>query len=159
MMGEFVTYIGTKIIKAVPRTREQVEQLLGHTIGGKETGDGYLVEYPDGYQSWSPKNVFEAAYRPMCGLTFGLAIEAMKKGLKVARTGWNGKGLWLELQAPDKHSKMTLPYIYLNYPGGSVPDTARGCGVTAASAYPEGARVPWLASQTDVLAEDWEIVE
>jgi len=69
-MEEFVKYIGVKIVKAVPRTREQVEQLLGRTIGGKETGEGYLVEYPDGYQSWSPKDVFEVAYRPIETIDF-----------------------------------------------------------------------------------------
>jgi len=75
---------------------------------------------------------------------FGEALVALKNGQKVARAGWNGKGLWLELQRPDAHSKMTLPYIYLNY-----PDDA---------ANTPGARVPWLASQTDVLAEDWSIL-
>lgn len=76
-------------------------------------------------------------------MNFGQAIETLKQGGKVARTGWNGKGLWLELQVPDAHSKMTLPYIYLNYP-------------TDAQNTP-GARVPWLASQTDMLAEDWQV--
>lgn len=77
-------------------------------------------------------------------MNFGSALEALKSGGKVARTGWNGKGLWLELQRPDAHSKMTLPYIYINYP-------------TDAQNTP-GARVPWLASQTDMLAEDWRAV-
>ena len=74
---------------------------------------------------------------------FGKALEALKNGGCVTRQGWNGKGMWLELQRPDAHSKMTLPYIYLNYP--------------ETPTYPTGARVPWLASQTDVLMEDWII--
>ena len=78
------------------------------------------------------------------GMDFGGALELLKEGKKLSRIGWNGKGLWLELQRPDEHSKMTLPYIYINYP-------------TDAQNTP-GARVPWLASQTDMLAEDWEIV-
>ena len=77
-------------------------------------------------------------------MDFGDALRFLKAGNKVARDGWNGKGLWLELQLPDAGSKMTLPYVYLNY-----PDDARNN---------PGARVPWLASQTDMLAEDWEIV-
>jgi hypothetical protein len=77
-------------------------------------------------------------------MNFGQAIEELKAGCKVSRTGWNGKGLWLELQVPDEHSKMTLPYIYINYP-------------MDAQNTP-GARVPWLASQTDMLAEDWRVV-
>jgi hypothetical protein len=76
-------------------------------------------------------------------MDFGTALNALKAGNKVQRDGWNGKGLWLELQTPDAHSKMTLPYLYLNY-----PDDA---------AKTPGARVPWLASQTDVLAEDWQL--
>lgn len=49
-------------------------------------------------------------------LTFGDALMLLENGQKVARLGWNGVGLWLELQVPDAHSKMTLPYIYINYP-------------------------------------------
>lgn len=68
-------------------------------------------------------------------LNFGQALEHLKAGGKVARVGWNGKGMWLELQRPDAHSKMTLPYIYMSTVTGDL--------------------VPWLASQTDLLAEDW----
>lgn len=71
-------------------------------------------------------------------MTFGEAIAALKEGKRVSRTGWNGKGMWLELQVPDAHSKMTLPYIYMKTAQDDL--------------------VPWLASQTDVLAEDWGIV-
>lgn len=78
-------------------------------------------------------------------LNFGDALNCLKKGAKVARLGWNGKGLWLELQTPDANSKMTLPYVYINYPSD-------------AKTTP-GARVPWIASQTDLLAEDWVLVE
>ena len=74
-------------------------------------------------------------------MNFGYAILHLKAGCKVQRSGWNGKDTWLELQTPDANSKMTLPYIYLNYPRGNT--------------YEDGARVPWLASQTDVLADDW----
>lgn len=72
-------------------------------------------------------------------MNFGQAIEALKQGKKVARAGWNGKGMHLELQRPDAHSKMTLPYIFM---------------YTA-----QGDNVPWLASQTDMLSEDWVTVE
>ena len=72
-------------------------------------------------------------------VNFGEAIEALKRGSHVARNGWNGKGIWLELQEPDEHSKMTLPYIYMK---------------TACDN-----KVPWLARQTDILAEDWIILK
>ena len=83
-------------------------------------------------------------------MNFGQAIEALKQGLRVARQGWNGKGLSLSLQVPDKHSKMTLPYIYMEYP--SVPASEN------APLNHINAKVPWLASQTDMLSEDWFIV-
>ena len=47
-------------------------------------------------------------------MDFGSALKELKNGNKISRSGWNGKGLWLELQVPDSHSKMTL--IYINYP-------------------------------------------
>jgi hypothetical protein len=77
-------------------------------------------------------------------MNFGDALAAIKSGEKVSRAGWNGKGLWLELQTPDAYSKMTLPYVFLNYPADAVNTP--------------GARVPWLASQTDLLAEDWRVL-
>jgi hypothetical protein len=69
--------------------------------------------------------------------SFGWAIKLLKEGHMVTRRGWNGKGQWLRLQVPDEHSKMTLPYIYIHTVQGDL--------------------VPWLASQTDMLAEDWEV--
>ena len=78
--------------------------------------------------------------------SFSWALQKLKQGYKLRREGWNGKGMWLQLQTPDANSKMTLPYIYIEYPTGH-------------PAYPNGSRVPWLASQTDMLADDWEIVE
>lgn len=77
-------YIGVKVIEAEPCIRH-----------GRVAEEGYKVKYEDGYESWSPKKAFESAYRKTDGLTFGLAIEALKKGFKVARKGWNGKGMYL----------------------------------------------------------------
>lgn len=143
------TYIGTKVIKATPMTSDDAWR-AGYRISGYDS-DGYEVEYEDGYRSWSPKAAFDAAYRKCSAMTFGLAIEALRKGKKVCRQGWNGKGLSIELQTPDAHSKMTLPYLFMNYPSTPASDTAPANHLSA--------RVPWLASQTDMLAEDWQIIE
>lgn len=67
---------------------------------------------------------------------FGWALQQLRAGLRVFRSGWNGKGMWLALQVPTGGSKMTLPYIYMKTADDQL--------------------VPWLASQTDVLASDWE---
>lgn len=79
---------------------------------------------------------------------FGTAILYLKDGLKVARRGWNGKGIFLQLQVPDKHSKMSSPYIYID-----------STGLESDNQYSPKEIVPWFASQTDILAEDWIIVE
>lgn len=71
-------------------------------------------------------------------MNFGKAIELLKSGSKVSRKGWNGKGMWLHLQNPSTYSKMTLPYIYMKTANEDL--------------------VPWLASQSDILADDWEKV-
>ena len=79
-------------------------------------------------------------------MNFGTAIEALKNGEKVARKGWNGKGIFIELQTPDEHSKMTHAYIFIDTTGlqGNNPDAPKDL-------------VPWLASQTDMLSDDWMI--
>lgn len=141
-------YIGVKIVNAEPMTREAFEAKHGRNVGGDKHGEGYEVTYEGGYQAWSPEDLFDAAYRPIDGMTFGLAIEALKMGKKVARRGWNGKGIFIELQVPDQYSKMSSPYIFIDTTGLQTdnPDAPRS-------------RVPWLASQTDMLTEDWRVVE
>lgn len=78
-------------------------------------------------------------------LNFGEVIEGLRNGWSFARRGWNGKGIYITLQVPDINSKMSLPYIYITTTSLDTdnPDAPKGV-------------VPWLASQTDMLAEDWE---
>ncbi|WOJ32694.1 DUF2829 domain-containing protein [Citrobacter koseri] len=151
-------YIGVKCINAFPMNRQAYNNFRGWQLPDGENGDdeGYLVEYFDGgkpntdrcerYVSWSPKAVFEKAYRHVSGLSFGLAVEALKRGKKVARSGWNGKGMWLKLVPVDIADKVAFEYEAL--------DGAPWIGMKTA----DGKFVPWLASQTDVLADDWKIV-
>ena len=80
-------------------------------------------------------------------MDFGRAISALKEGERVARKGWNGKGIFIELQEPDEKSKMSSPYIFIDTTGLQTDNVAA-----------LKSRVPWLASQTDMLAEDWDIV-
>lgn len=69
----------------------------------------------------------------------GWAIKQMWHGQAVARRGWNGAGQFLRLQVPDTNSKMSLPYVFISTVRGDL--------------------VPWLASQTDLLATDWQLSE
>lgn len=153
-------FIGTKIVNALPMTRGAYNILRDWKLPDNENGadDGYLVEYLDGgkpnvegfsgYVSWSPKEQFDNAYRGTEGVPFGLAVEALRKGLKVARAGWNGKGIFIELQLPDLNSKMTRPYIFIDTTGLQTENPAALL-----------CRIPWLANQTDMLAEDWYLVD
>lgn len=78
-------------------------------------------------------------HHKICGLGFGIAIEALKQGKVVTKQSWHKSGMYLELQKPDRYSKMTAPYIY----------------ITIDNNY----RIPWHPSQADVLEEDWVIIE
>lgn len=165
-MNLMKTYIGTKVIHALPMTRQAYNDYRGWELPANEDGadEGYLVEYVDGgrandsrhfgYISWSPKDVFERAYRPVENMSFGLAIEALKAGKKVARAGWNGKGMFLFL-VPGSTFKVNRPPLMGIYPEGTEINYCPHIDMKTA----DGKVVPWLASQTDVLAEDWAVVE
>jgi hypothetical protein len=137
------TYIGVKIVQAEPESKD-----------GKE---GLKVIYEEGFESWCPKDVFEKHNRPTEALSFSFALEAARQGKKIARLGWEG----------------TVQYVVLKpgYPQG-IP-----CNAATAKAHgiPEGTLfyygqflelksrdnccLPWVASQSDLLHDDWYIVE
>jgi hypothetical protein len=141
------TYIGVKLVQAEPET--------------KNGEDGYKVVYPaefgkPEYVSWCPKNVFEAHnFETEGGLPFGVALKAMRNGKKIARKGWNGKGMYIYLQPGSvingkkdgrnpvlrEMDDVTInPHIDMKAVDGSIV-------------------IGWLASQTDMLMDDWYIVE
>ena len=151
-------YIGTKMIKACPAYRCTYP---GGMIAYAGEGDiipteckiqeGYRVQYEDGYLSWSPKAVFEEAYRETTGMNFGLAIEAAKKGKKIARAGWNGKNQYVELAYCISYKNNAAEVINVNH-----------CNIgnkALAFVGTSGVQMGWLASQADMLADDWTIVE
>ena len=152
------TYIGTKVVRAVAMTRFAYNALRGWMVPADENGadEGYLVEYLDGgkpnvpgyagYVSWSPKEQFDKAYVSVANLSFGMALEALKRGHRVARAGWNGKGVWLAPVKKDEADKVALEFAGL--------DAAPWIGMKSA----DEKFVPWLASQTDVLANDWQVL-
>lgn len=148
------TYIGTKIIEAIPAIRTggkvyDANELIPRSMELVE--EGYKVRYQDGYESFSPKAVFEEAYRPIDGMNFGLAIEAMKKGKKCRRAGWNGKNQHIELASAISYTS----------PEGTIVNAEHAAIGNKAIAFcgTSGVQMGWLASQADMLADDWEIVE
>lgn len=72
-------------------------------------------------------------------MNFSEALMHLKNGKKLTRLGWNGSGQYVEMQVPTDNSKMTLPYFY----------------ITTVHHH----MVPWVASQTDMLTDDWAIIE
>lgn len=151
-------YIGTKLIEAEPAYRctdgSGKVVITPHPEGAfpnyPSIEDGYRVRYPDGYVSWSPKAVFEEAYRPTTGMSFGLAIEAAKKGHRISRAGWNGKGQYVEIAAG-------ISYVG---PDGEIVNAEHDAIGNRALAFvgTSGVQMGWLASQADMLADDWTIV-
>ena len=160
------SYIGTKRINGEPMTRQAYNDFRGWCLPPDENGadEGYLVEYVNGgpantsayagYVSWSPKEVFDQAYRQTDALTFGEALEALKMGNKVARQGWNGKGMFLYL-VDGSTFEVNRPPLNSLYPEGTHCTYQPHVDMKTA----DGSLVPWLCSQSDMLAEDWEIVE
>lgn len=159
-------YIGTKLIKARAMTRLQYNQLRGWELPADENGDdeGFLVEYVDGgkanhpdfagYISWSPKDVFERAYQPASGMDFGGALSAIKLGKRVARSGWNGAGMFVYLVPANSYPVQTGAAKEHFGDGAMVPYNAymaiKNVNDTVST---------WVPSVNDCLSNDWYIVE
>lgn len=165
------TYIGTKLIKARPMTRAAYNDYRGWELPADENGtdEGYLVEYldggqrnhpdHDGYISWSPAPVFDNAYRLTDQLSFGQALEALKVGKKVSRAGWNGKGMWLVLVNGTPVARLHDGSVYKVSTGLAECEILPHIDMWTVNADGRRAMLPgWLASQSDMLADDWTIV-
>jgi hypothetical protein len=167
------TYIGTKLLTAIAMTLGAYNNYRNFPMvpGEDPEAPGYLVEYLDGgkpnhpshkgYISWSPKDVFEKHYRPVTGNSFGVAIEALKVGKRVARAGWNGKGMFLFLlpasdSIPTKviHDPALRQVIETELGG----DTFDALGSIRMFTADKKVLTGWLASQTDILSEDWVVL-
>ena len=161
------TYIMTKTIQAVPA------KMVNGSIwpdglpipevkdtGCPECGSNviitegymYITEGKGNYPMFMEAEEFEKCCRPCISMTFGDALEAMKDGKRVARDGWNGKGMYIFLAyEPDFNTPADL---------SAFADKEVEVGdmivmKTAQDTFAPG----WLASQADMLVEDWFVVE
>lgn len=166
-------YIGTKQVEAEPMTMgEAYEKGFLHRDAvlweGDREREGYHVKYKDGHESWSPAKSFEEAYRMVDderkSMSFGDAIEVLKQGGAIRRTGWNGKGLFVIKQVPAHIESDVIPKMQ------SLPQSAKdlilnGKGfidyTSQCLIYNEntGRADSWVPSISDVFADDWEIVK
>ena len=121
--------------------------------------EGYHVVYPDGYESWCPKAQFKAACRPVDGMTFGIAIDACRyKGAKIQRANWNGEGQYVRYE----EVPVSVDGKLHTEPQGTPGMVVSGCFVfhfVNRKTGETGIQVGWLASQADLAASDWRIVE
>jgi len=154
---EMPKYIGTKRIWAMPMDYVTFQKEEKGNQEDTENAPGYLVVYPDGYRSWSPKEVFEQAYclsktSPNSkGKTFGEALEWVKSGKGMRLPSWS-EDVIVRCCFPAKEAcnvtkdgesefytpPMTAPYLYVESRFG---------------------RVPWKETMIELFAENWEIVE
>jgi hypothetical protein len=126
------TYLGVKKVKAMPMTKNEAGA-IGLVRGYSKNDlnmDGYKVVREDGYESWSPKETFEKAYREIKGLTFGMVLEALKSGMNIRRAGWS-KGVYASLDPNGILVQIPVQYMFFD---------------------------KWISS-AELLANDWEIVE
>lgn len=169
-------YLGTKLVHATAMTRGEYNSYRGWDQPSDENPEepGFLVEYVDGgqpnhpkhdgYISWSPEHVFEAAYASNGNWDFGQALVMLKRGHKLQRKGWNGKGMFIVYMEPlylppynttDTNRKVndrTAKWIGEDTPLDCQPYIAM---FTADKKWQPG----WLASQADMLAEDWQLAD
>ena len=161
-------FIGTKIVDAVPGMMvngcywpeglplpkvEEIHDACEPNCCSPRTviEEGYFYISDNGYNCWASKEDFEKQFHPAENMSFGQAIEAAKQGKQIARRGWNGKGQFVELES-------CIAYVD---PYGYRVNAEHDAAGNKAFAFvgTSGIQLGWLASQADMLAEDWYIVE
>lgn len=138
-----MTYIGIKRISAEPQT-----------LNGE---DGYNVVYNDGYESWYPyeswlpKDVFERMCHENGKMSFSEALYAARHfGAKIARAGWNGKKQYITVASHFEYDDST---------GHNKVEHKTSHSAALVFHGTLGDQVGWLASQADMLSDDWCVVE
>ena len=145
-------------------TRQEYNDLRGWCLPENENGadEGYLIldeslpantELFDGFICWKPSIVFAKTFKPTpTKLSFGQAIDAIRNGELVTRSGWNGKGMFIFLVQGSTFNVNRSPLNAIFTEGTEINYLPRIDMRTA-----DGSIVPWLASQADLLSSDWEI--
>lgn len=152
-------YVGTELIQAEPAWRItdpsgyqyiQAKSVGPFWAGGSSVEAGYLIVHEDGSESWKSKKGFKAMYRRCNGMDFGQAIEAAKNGQKISRKGWNGRHQYVELATNISYKSCRNEIINADH--SAIGNAALAFVGTS------GVQLGWLASQADMLANDWYIV-
>ena len=153
-------FISVKEVALKPMSyRDFLKKSKDNTVKSiKPDIQGYIVTYQNGYQSWMPEAILkEEHYEPLEAFSFSTALYFLKKGRKVARKGWNGKGMYIYMQEGTKSvTEMRNNHLdHILERDGSVEILPH---IDMKSAD-DRLVIGWLASQTDMLSEDWVLVE
>lgn len=159
-------FVGTKLIKVKPMTRADYNLYRGWDLPDNENGAdaGFLYEYLDGgqsndsrhegYISWSPSDAFNESYKTSGDLSFGHVVELLKRGFKCARQGWNGKGMFIYM-VDGSNFKVSRPPLDKFYTLGTDIEYQPHIDMK----YADGTCGVWVASHSDMLMNDWSIVQ
>ena len=145
-------YIGCKIVSADKMTLGEFNKYKGVKTKQDDETEGYFILYPDGYSSWCPTETFESVYRDltknMSTFAFGTALMLLNSGKKVARKTWKNAYLFLpkdmSFESDQDLSDLT--------------DVVKVNPCIAIKNEDDSILIGWTASQTDMLAEDWYVV-
>lgn len=151
-MNPAMFYIRMNMVEMEPMTLHQFDDFKNREHTG-EDAEGYKITYPDGYVSWCPKTVSDQVSIP-CGdnrgLPFGYAIaQCQFFGKKIKRAGWNGEDQYVEYRE----------CATLNTEGVDLHSTCFVFHFKNRVTGETGIQVGWLASQADLKANDWQIIE
>tara|TARA_R110000744_G_scaffold76296_1_gene151171 strand:+ start:1774 stop:2274 length:501 start_codon:yes stop_codon:yes gene_type:complete len=166
-MKKNLLHIGLKLVLATAMTRIKYTKYRGWALPEAEkdmaNDAGFLVEYIDGgesnhpdhkgYISWSPKSVFDNSYKNSGEMSFGMAIEAAKRGYKIGRVGWNGSGMFAYIVPANSYPAQT-EMIKGTFENDMIPYREYWALKTAQNDI-----AMWAPSGSDSLSNDWVIVE
>lgn len=158
------SYMGLTNVEAEPMNRLDYNELRGWDLPDDEDGtdDGYLIlshgesntEKYNGYVRWLTKNQFDIDFKEDYAMSFSDALLRLKFGNLLSREGWNGKKMFIFLVDGSTFKVNRAPLDKIFEEGTEINYLPHIDMRTA-----DGSIVPWLASQSDILSNDWSIVK
>jgi len=121
---------------------------------------GKAILYQDGYTSWCPDIVYDRDYRGINELSFGQALHALEAGKRIARSGWNGKDMWLAMSCGGSKSVKAENFWSPHNRAFALEQGGEATVLPSITMKTADGKIlmGWLASQTDMFAKDWQIV-
>lgn len=150
MTDNKVDYVGTSKVRAFECNLGRYNQIQGWSLpeGQNPEDQGFVVERTDGSTSWVPRNLFMQDFNVNGQLTYGQALEYLKQGYIIARSGWNGTNMFIGMLREPIHLTLGINGAGHTFKGGNRMFIFN---------MNKGTYDPWVASSTDTIGEDWFI--